>query len=149
MPWELQVCRFCQKGYGNKTGLRKHLSQYVDEWRIPADGIHDVLEIEKFLYPEYEDSLPKYQCPFRDCGVILATRKIFTEHVIAKSHWGDFPEGPLRGLLGSRDPDEESADLSNIDEWVLPFDEKAVKVFQPQGPFPFLRLPPGQYEKAN
>lgn len=145
MPWELQVCRFCGKGYGHKTGLRNHLSQYVEEWRIPADGIHDVLEIQKFLFPDDDHS--EYRCPSRDCRKIIATRQKFTEHVIKNSHWGGFPEGPVRGLLGSnKDTWEESIELSNISDWVLPFDEKAVEVFKPEGSFPFLRLPPGQYD---
>lgn len=145
MPWELQVCRFCGKGYAHKTGLRNHLSLYVGGWRIPADGIHDVLEIQKILYPDDDHS--EYRCPSRDCREIIATRQKFTEHVIKKSHWGGFPERPLKGPLGSNeDIDEESIDLSNISEWVLPFDEEAVKVFEPEGTFPFLRLPPGQYD---
>ncbi|QGA19186.1 hypothetical protein EYB26_006874 [Talaromyces marneffei] len=137
MPWELQVCRFCQKKYGNKTGLRRHLIQYIDEWRIPADGIHDVLEIQRILYPEDDDN--EYQCPSRDCREIIATRQKFIQHVVTKLHWGGFPEGPLRG---SNDANDESVDLSNISEWVLPFDEKVVKIFKPEGPFPLLRLPP-------
>lgn len=148
MPWELQVCRFCRKGYGHKTGLRDHLSQYVGEWRLPADGIHDVLEIQKDLYPDADHS--EYRCPSRDCRRIIATRQKFTEHVITKSHWGGFPERPLKGLFGSnQDTDEESIDLSDISEWVLPFDEEAVKVFEPEGTFPFLRLSLGQYDSEN
>lgn len=144
MPWELQVCRFCGKGYGNKTGLRNHLSQYVGEWRIPADGIHDVLAIREILHPD--EDRRKYHCPSRDCGRVISTRQKFTEHVVAFSHWGEFSEGPVRNLMGgNQDSDEESIDISNVSEWALPFDEEAVRVFEPEGPFPFLRLPPGQY----
>lgn len=145
MPWELQVCRFCGKGYGHKTGLRNHLSQYVGNWRIPADGVHDVLEIQKILYPDDDHS--EYRCPSRHCREIIATRQKFTHHVIAYSHWGRFSQVPQRDVLGSnKDTDEESIDLSNVSGWVLPFDEEAVKVFKPEGSFPFLRLPPGQYD---
>ncbi|KUL85804.1 hypothetical protein ZTR_07371 [Talaromyces verruculosus] len=141
MPWELQVCRFCGKGYAHKTGLRNHLSQYVGKWRLPADGIHDVLEIHEILYPDADHR--EYRCPSRDCRKIIVTRQKFTEHVVTKAHWGAFPERPLRSLLGSnQDVDEESIDLSTISEWVLPFDEEAVKVFEPEGTFPFLLLPP-------
>lgn len=30
-----------------------------------------------------------------------------------------------------------------------PIDEEAVKVFEPEGTFPFLFLPPGQYDSEN
>lgn len=149
MPWELQVCRFCGKGYGHKTGLRNHLSQYVGDWRIPADGIHDVLAIQKILRPEDDDSAPEYRCPSRHCRKIIATRQKFTEHVITESHWGGFPSGPLGGPLGSSTYPYEDVDLSRISEWVLPFHEKEVKIFQREGSFPFLRLPLGQYDSES
>ena len=95
MTWELQIRRVGGKGHANKTGLRKHLSQYVADWRIPADGIHDVLEIQKIL--DANRPYSRYRCP--GFFWVVAGRKKFTQHMITAPSFRDFPCGAMRDFL--------------------------------------------------
>ncbi|KAA8646725.1 uncharacterized protein ATNIH1004_005400 [Aspergillus tanneri] len=131
MPWSTKICQFCRKRYANKRALYNHLSEYIGAWRLPADGIHDVLQIEQVirrLYPSaYEaDEDRKYRC--WTCCKIITSRRRFTEHVIYRRHCGFDPESWTgRGSM-------------NLRKWSLPFDEDTVLLRE--DPFPFLR-PPG------
>ncbi|OOF98136.1 hypothetical protein ASPCADRAFT_128311 [Aspergillus carbonarius ITEM 5010] len=53
MPWNAHTCRFCHKRYTSTVLFlfQSHLQSYVREWRIPGDGIHDVLQIKQILHP--------------------------------------------------------------------------------------------------
>lgn len=130
MPGNAQICPFCPKRYVNKTGLRNHLSNYTGEWRYPADGIHDVLQIEhvfRRLSPSaYEaDEHRRYKC--WTCSEIIPSRRRFTEHVVYRGHCGFQPEALRRLHLRTK--------------WCLPFAETTVLVREE--PFPFLCLPLG------
>ncbi|GKZ24684.1 hypothetical protein AbraIFM66951_003495 [Aspergillus brasiliensis] len=131
MPWTGNTCQFCQKRYANKRALYNHLSDYTGTWRVPADGLHDVLQIKQAirrLYPSsYEvDEDRKYRC--WTCCKIITSRRRFTEHVIYRQHCGFDPESwAARGRL-------------NLRKWSLPFDEDTVLLREES--FPFLRLPP-------
>ncbi|RAQ46978.1 hypothetical protein AFGD_011252 [Aspergillus flavus] len=128
MPWQAQVCTFCQKQYVHKTGLRDHLSCYTGDVRIPADGIHDVLEIEKILDQE-KGRHCQYRCPV--CTKTINGRYNFIEHVVYSKHHdvlnGDFQKGIIRRYRHQG--------------WPFQFEKKTVKVWQRKGKFPFLRLP--------
>ena len=132
MPWTPTICQFCQKRYTNKRALYNHLSEYIGTWRLPADGIHDVLQIKQVirrLYPSaYETNEDcRYRC--WTCCKILTSRRRFTEHIIHRRHCGLHHETwPARGRLSLR-------------KWSLPFDEATVLLSEEE--FPFLRLPPG------
>ncbi|KAI9371082.1 hypothetical protein BJX61DRAFT_512750 [Aspergillus egyptiacus] len=132
MPGTANTCQFCRKRYANKRALYKHLSEYTGTWRLPADGLHDVLQIEQAirrLYPSaYEaDEDRKYRC--WTCCKTITSRRRFTEHVIYRQHCGFDPESSA--ARGSR---------LNLRKWSLPFDEDTVLLREE--PFPFLRLPP-------
>ncbi|PYI06448.1 hypothetical protein BO78DRAFT_469855 [Aspergillus sclerotiicarbonarius CBS 121057] len=126
MPWDAQTCRFCHKRFVNNTLLWNHLNRYIDRWRIPADGIHDVLQIEQILYFNDQDTKEKYQCP--TCSKVIRSRRRFIDHVIYRGHYGD------------PDPGKKQPTTKRRRQWVLPFSEESV-IVQPQAPFPFLRLP--------
>lgn len=121
MPWEPRICYYCDKKYANRQGLRTHLGRYVGEWRLPADGVHDALEIDQILNPERHE--PEYKCP--DCSLIITPRSKFVGHLVYRHNYENHVHG--------RDP-----------AWPFAFGEDEVKVFQPEGPFPFLRLPFGE-----
>lgn len=120
MPWEPRICHYCDKKYANRKGLRTHLGWYIGEWRNPADGIHDALEIDQILNTDRHE--PEYKCP--DCSLIITPRDKFVNHLVYRHNYENHVHG--------RDPD-----------WPFPFSEDKVKVFQPEGPFPFLSLPFG------
>ncbi|OGM50631.1 hypothetical protein ABOM_000668 [Aspergillus bombycis] len=128
MPWQAQVCTFCEKQYVHKRGLRDHLHRYTGEVRIPADGIHDVLKIERILDPDARNQC-QYRCPV--CSKIINLRRQFIEHVIYARHDnvsdGDSQQGTKRRRRNR--------------EWPFRFEEETVKVWQRKGTFPFLRLP--------
>ncbi|KAE8147619.1 hypothetical protein BDV25DRAFT_131914 [Aspergillus avenaceus] len=127
MPWKAQVCPFCGIRYVNKTGLRNHLLRYIGVYRIPADGTHDVLKIEKFLNMD-SDSLDigntPYKCP--SCSEIIMHQRRFIDHVYYRQHYSDSEK---QGSLATRRRSR--------------YDPEPHRMWQPTGPFPFLRLPPG------
>jgi hypothetical protein len=125
MPWTAQTCPFCHNRYANKQGLRHHLLKYTGSWRVPADGVHDVLKIQglsimKAYFPG--NNKASYQCP--SCSKILRGRPKFIEHVFYLQHYNRKSE------KGDWDPKL--------------FDPEPYKVWRPRGVFPFLRLPPGK-----
>ncbi|KAB8266019.1 hypothetical protein BDV32DRAFT_143754 [Aspergillus pseudonomiae] len=128
MPWQAQVCTFCEKQYVHKRGLRDHLYRYTGERRIPADGIHDVLKIERILDPDARDQC-QYRCP--GCSKIINLRRQFIEHVIYSGH-DNVPDGDSQPGTKRRRRNRE---------WPFRFEEETVKVWQRTGTFPFLRLP--------
>ncbi|RAK97628.1 uncharacterized protein BO80DRAFT_481970 [Aspergillus ibericus CBS 121593] len=128
MPWKAQTCRFCHKRYANKAGLRTHYERYIHRWRIPADGVHDVLRIEELLNGNYIDSKIKYQCP--TCSKVIFPRRRFIQHVRDRRHYGDHNFKKKQPTTKRRP------------SWVLPFPEESVMV--QTKPFPFFRLPYGQ-----
>ena len=127
MPWRAQQCPFCQKRYVNKKGLNTHLSSYIGEWRIPADGKHDVLQIKHLLRQRQS----QYRC--WTCSKILDSRARFREHVIYHGHCG----------LNDRQTSVKVKKPSRRDkhEWLLPFGEELAIVKEET--FPFLSLPTG------
>lgn len=139
MPGKAQICPFCQKRYVNKTGLRNHLFKYTGEWRFPADGIHDVLQIEHVLRrlspSAYEaDEHRKYKC--WTCFEIINSRRRFTEHVVYRGHCGFQPEALDKAKKGRL----------RLRTWCLPFAETTVLIREE--PFPFLHLPLGQWSPS-
>ncbi|KKK24460.1 hypothetical protein AOCH_006007 [Aspergillus ochraceoroseus] len=122
MPWKAQVCPFCQTRYANKQGLINHLLKYTGELRIPADGIHDVLGIQRLSimkrhFPAEEVS---YRCP--SCLKAISGQRRFTDHVIYRGHYRH-----------SENHEEKSSR----------FDPEPFKIWRPRGTFPLFRLPPG------
>ncbi|PTU21288.1 hypothetical protein P175DRAFT_0557946 [Aspergillus ochraceoroseus IBT 24754] len=121
MPWKAQVCPFCQTRYANKQGLINHLLKYTGELRIPADGIHDVLGIQRLSimkrhFPAEEVS---YRCP--SCLKAISGQRRFTDHVIYRGHYRH-----------SENHEEKSSR----------FDPEPFKIWRPRGTFPLFRLPP-------
>lgn len=135
MPWSAQVCPCCKKRYAHKTGLYNHLVWYVGEWRLPADGVHDVSKCSQTLRrlnPSAidDDDGNKYRC--WTCPNIFKSRRRFQEHVIYRGHCHEVPraEAPPRKRGKS------------WRAWVLPFDEEHVLIKDRN--FPFLKLPLGE-----
>lgn len=138
MPWQAQICPFCQKQYGNKTALRNHLNDYIGGLRLPADGIHDVLQIKQVLhdlFPSLHKSSDsrRYEC--RDCSALFDSRQQFQRHVYYRGHCGIY--------MGSEVYD---AFIANP---VPFFTERAVFIQKDMEPFPFLRLPYGMYSHVR
>lgn len=117
-------CPFCHKRYVNKTAIRKHLTQYISEWRLPADGKHDVLQIQSHLRPHRR----RYQC--WTCSKILDSRAHFREHVIYYRHCG---LNDVKSTIQVKKPSRR-----DWNEWLLPFDEKLATV--QEGTFHFFGL---------
>lgn len=137
MPWKAQTCPFCSKKYANKKGLQSHLVKYTGEWRYPADGVHDVLEIKKLaiMNPYFRDEKaasqgPHYKCP--TCAKIFSGQRSFMDHVFYLQHYGDDEGGAIAKSLQSSS-----------------FDTEPYRVWQPQGSFPFLKLPLGKSTLAS
>ena len=137
MPWKAQVCTFCKKRYANKTGLRTHLAWFVGEWRLPADGVHDVLQIARTLRRlspstvDDEDERFHYRC--WTCSKVFKSRWRFQEHVIYRRHCQEVPR-PVTDA-----PPKKRA--RGLRSWQLPFDEEHVLI--KQRTFPSLKLPLG------
>lgn len=127
MPRQSQQCPFCQKPLSNKKALHKHLTSYIGEWRFPADGKHDALQIQSHLRQDRQ----RYQC--WTCSKILNSRGHFREHVIYRGHCGlKDSEASIQVKKPSR---------RDWDDWLLPFDEELVIVKDES--FQFLGLPTG------
>ena len=94
MPWQPQVCPFCHKHYANKKGLRNHLYSYIGIWRFPADGIHDVLKIDRILHAGRKDLA--YKCP--SCSLILTPKAAFVDHVFYRKHYGIYGNSHSQGI---------------------------------------------------
>ncbi|PYI06447.1 hypothetical protein BO78DRAFT_418620 [Aspergillus sclerotiicarbonarius CBS 121057] len=122
MPRETHACPFCPRKYKNEARLRCHLSSYTGEWRVRADGKHDVLQINEILDPEANDDSP-YRCP--SCPNIILGRRRFLDHIHASAHAKFIPRPPdwdrLRGT------------------WDLLIAEETVKIRPTE--MPFLRFP--------
>ncbi|KAL4892869.1 hypothetical protein BDV59DRAFT_35279 [Aspergillus ambiguus] len=43
------ICPFCRRSYAKRSKLWAHLQLYNDTWRLPADGSHDVRQIDEIL----------------------------------------------------------------------------------------------------
>ncbi|OKL59316.1 hypothetical protein UA08_05099 [Talaromyces atroroseus] len=129
MPWHAHSCPFCHKQHANKDALHTHLEQYVSEWRIPADGAHDVLEIHKILHAGDSNHGKQYKCP--ECLKVIDTQKHFIAHVYYRKHYGKYLYGFEQGIKGR----------CQQGSWPLPFDEEAALIPQRKGVFNFLGLP--------
>lgn len=131
MPWKGQPCPFCHIKYANKKGLRDHLLKYAGRWRLPADGIHDVLKIQSLRvmngYFEKTDKV-SYRCPI--CDNVFGVRRRFIEHVIHYQHYDSYGKAISSSLK-------------------LPFHPEHYKIWRPKGMFPFLRLAPGKLVSAS
>ncbi|ODM21401.1 hypothetical protein SI65_02244 [Aspergillus cristatus] len=132
--------------YVNKTGLRNHLGWYTGDWRIPADGIHDVLSIDQILNPPDPDRQNQYRCP--SCAKIIDSRRNFMEHVWYRRHYGPYGDGSGNGDGGGEGDSGTTTTKATgkrkrgyLETWILPFVEELVKVHQRKGPFAFLCLP--------
>lgn len=132
MPWSAQVCPFCHIRYANKTGLRNHLLSYTGRLRVPADGVHDVLKIQrlKILKDHFPADKIAYRCP--TCAKNIDDLRNFKEHVFYRRHYGD-TNGDTNG------DNDTSAGRP-------PFDPELHRIHacQPKGTFHFLRLPLGK-----
>ena len=73
-------CPFCHKEYARKSSLQKHLGSYTGEWCIPADGVHDVLQINKIL-----DHLHQYKCGF--CSTVFDTKQDYMRHALHRHRY--------------------------------------------------------------
>ncbi|PWY87338.1 hypothetical protein BO94DRAFT_585886 [Aspergillus sclerotioniger CBS 115572] len=85
MTWKAPTCPFCHKRQASKALLQSHLQSYVKEWRIPADGIHDVLQIKQLLdSPISEESVEAQQQtkPFPFLSLPYDVRHIFYRFVL-------------------------------------------------------------------
>lgn len=98
---------------------------------MPADGIHDVLKIERILHRDKREEC-QYQCPV--CSKIINRRFNFIEHVIYSKH-DDVLNSDSQKSTWRRHRDRG---------WPFRFEEQMVKVWQRKGQFPFLRLPLGR-----
>ncbi|KAJ5179570.1 hypothetical protein N7492_002780 [Penicillium capsulatum] len=128
MPWSAQACPFCPKQYANKTGLLNHLLRYVAAWRLPADGVHDVLKCMdaiRLVSPTTcaEDDGRRYRC--WTCFEVFKSLPRFRDHVIYRGHCQEVPRWKTR-------PPKKRA-------MRLPFDIAHVLV--PEREFPFMELP--------
>lgn len=137
MPWKAQVCAFCKKRYANKTGLRTHLSWFVGEWRLPSDGVHDVLKIAPILRrlcpPSIDEEDDQFQYRCWTCSKVFKSRWRFQEHAIYRRHCQEVPRP-----VDNAPPKKRARGLR---AWQLPFDEELVLIKQET--FPFLKLPFG------
>ncbi|KAJ9229418.1 hypothetical protein DTO169E5_8874 [Paecilomyces variotii] len=123
-------CPFCPyDSTYDKTSLREHLSQYTATCRIPADGVHDVLQIQEMLHPGFKH-WRQYRCPA--CSKVINSRRRFIEHVSKLNHYGRYGGRTRRRYHD--DEDEEHP-------WPLPFKKKDVAIPKWTGVFDFLRLP--------
>jgi hypothetical protein len=109
------------------------LQQYVTALRIPADGIHDILEINEILHPGSKKPVKQYQCP--GCPERISDQAKFVKHVVNKGHLGKWAEEFDRGIEGKCESGRT---------WALPFNEESVLVIERKGAFKFLSLPYGQ-----
>lgn len=128
MPWTGQVCPFCHVKYANKTGLKKHLLSYTETWRVPADGIHDVLKIQhlRILKDYFPADKISYRCP--SCAMGISDLRRFKEHVFYRWHYGD----------GYKENDK------SLGRPLFDPELHKIHVWRPKGPFNFLRLPLGK-----
>jgi hypothetical protein len=126
MPWTGQVCPFCYIKYANKTGLKKHLLSYTGRWRVPADGVHDVLKIQqlRILKDHFYVENISYRCP--SCAIEISDLRKFKEHVFYRWHYGDDYKDNEKPP--SFDPEPHK-----------------IHVWRPKGTFNFLRLPLGKW----
>jgi uncharacterized C2H2 Zn-finger protein len=132
MTWTGQACPFCDIKYANKKGLQNHLLSYTGKWRIPADGIHDVLKIQNLrILKDHSvaDNTIFYRCP--SCAMGISDLRKFEEHVFYRQHYGDDY---------NKDTDEK------LLQGQPSFDPELHKihVWRPKGPFKFLRLTLGK-----
>lgn len=70
MPWNIQICPFCVKECASKRDLGEHLLFYIGEHLLPADGLHDVLQIKQLV--RLLSPCKRYRCP--TCYRIIRTR---------------------------------------------------------------------------
>ncbi|KAJ6091551.1 hypothetical protein N7467_003520 [Penicillium canescens] len=132
MPFSPPTCPFCQKEFPSKNTLGKHLYEYIGEWRLPADGIHDTLQIKnaiRRLRYSSGDSVGNHYYKCLTCSKVVWLRWRFIQHVVNSGHCG-LEQGSLSGRRRY---------YRNFRTWNLPFAEKSVLV--PENPFWFLSLP--------
>ncbi|RAK97629.1 uncharacterized protein BO80DRAFT_467671 [Aspergillus ibericus CBS 121593] len=91
MPWKKHACPFCPKRFKITGDLWHHLASYTGEWRIRADGKHDVLQINQLFDPGAIDNSP-YRCP--SCRQIIFGRQRFQDHIRASAHAKLIPRSP-------------------------------------------------------
>jgi hypothetical protein len=76
VPWNIQICPFCVEEYASQSDLCGHLLFYIGEHRLPADGIHDVLQIKQLV--RLLSPCKRYRCP--TCYKVTSTRRQFIKH---------------------------------------------------------------------
>lgn len=137
MAKEAQLCPFCAQEFTNIKALKKHLLKYTARWRIPADRVHDVLEIKNLVimkdhFGDDEDTggrrgdrKASYKCP--SCAKLIRQRRNFIEHVFYQQHYV-----AIDGLKGI----PESPGFS--------IDPEPHRIWPPTDKFDFLALPSGK-----
>jgi hypothetical protein len=135
MPSSPPTCPLCQEEFISNYALRRHLSLYISEWRLPADGIHDVLRVQNAICSlrpsSYNlDGNHFYKC--WTCSKTIWLRWRFIQHVVCSGHCG----------MEQRDSGRRRRHHQDFRTWRFPFAEESVLVREK--PFPFLRLPLGE-----